>query len=195
MIYITLGYFQRILTVSWIIFYYCVCLLTAEAQQRLWAELKAGAESGWDFSSRWYIDSLNTNSGTLRDTQTSSILPVDLNAIMCRNERLLASFHRILGKENVYTGKPLVLIVLIKLVLDPVCGSLLFSSLLTLKNPQRFHKYCWWSGKSPFKDLSMTCYIKTSWVIYCAFGLGHVTMLEMLSWQLIHLDLPGWHVL
>ncbi|XP_055030831.2 trehalase [Misgurnus anguillicaudatus] len=74
--------------------------LSTEAQQKLWIELKSGAESGWDFSSRWYIDSLGRNTGTLRDTQTSSILPADLNAIMCRNERLLASFHRIQGNEQ-----------------------------------------------------------------------------------------------
>lgn len=74
--------------------------LSTEAQQKLWMELKSGAESGWDFSSRWYIDSLGRNTGTLRDTQTSSILPADLNAIMCRNERLLASFHRIQGNEQ-----------------------------------------------------------------------------------------------
>uniref|UniRef100_A0A8C2BEU9 Trehalase n=1 Tax=Cyprinus carpio TaxID=7962 RepID=A0A8C2BEU9_CYPCA len=68
--------------------------------KKLWIELTSGAESGWDFSSRWYIDSTGRNNGTLRDTQTSSILPADLNAIMCRNERLLASFHRILGNEE-----------------------------------------------------------------------------------------------
>ncbi len=74
-----------------------VCVL--EAQKKLWTELTSGAESGWDFSSRWYIDSAGRNNGTLSDTRTSSILPADLNAIMCRNERLLASFHRILGKR------------------------------------------------------------------------------------------------
>ncbi|XP_051726389.1 trehalase [Ctenopharyngodon idella] len=74
--------------------------LSTEAQKRLWVELTSGAESGWDFSSRWYIDITGRNNGTLSDTQTSSILPADLNAIMCRNERLLASFHRILGNEE-----------------------------------------------------------------------------------------------
>lgn len=76
-----------------------MCLCITEAQKRLWVELTSGAESGWDFSSRWYIDITGRNNGTLSDTQTSSILPADLNAIMCRNERLLASFHRILGKR------------------------------------------------------------------------------------------------
>uniref|UniRef100_A0A8C2F4Q0 Trehalase n=1 Tax=Cyprinus carpio TaxID=7962 RepID=A0A8C2F4Q0_CYPCA len=56
-------------------------------RKKLWIELTSGAESGWDFSS-------------CCDTQTSPILPADLNAIMCRSEHLLASFHRILGDEE-----------------------------------------------------------------------------------------------
>ncbi|KAG7471160.1 hypothetical protein MATL_G00121430 [Megalops atlanticus] len=71
--------------------------LTEGAQESLWAELKAGAESGWDFSSRWFVDSQGGNSGTLKDTRTSQILPVDLNALLCRNEKTLASFYKILG--------------------------------------------------------------------------------------------------
>uniref|UniRef100_A0A8C1S4M2 Trehalase n=1 Tax=Cyprinus carpio TaxID=7962 RepID=A0A8C1S4M2_CYPCA len=58
-----------------------------KAQMKLWIELTSGAESGWDFSSRWYI-------------YRHPILPADLNAIMCRSEHLLASFHRILGDEE-----------------------------------------------------------------------------------------------
>ena len=61
-------------------------------------ELKAGAESGWDFTSRWYVDRDGHNNGTLGDTRTSQILPTDLNALLCLTEKTLASFHRILGK-------------------------------------------------------------------------------------------------
>ncbi|CAB1447990.1 unnamed protein product [Pleuronectes platessa] len=61
-------------------------------KEQLWMDLKAGAESGWDFSSRWYIGGEG-----LRDTRTSLILPPDLNALLCLNERTLASFHRLLG--------------------------------------------------------------------------------------------------
>lgn len=61
-------------------------------------DLKASAESGWDFSSRWYIDSDGHNNITLTDTRTSQFLPVDLNALLCLNEKTLASFHRILGE-------------------------------------------------------------------------------------------------
>ncbi|KAM9732875.1 LOW QUALITY PROTEIN: trehalase [Menidia menidia] len=71
--------------------------LTQEERGRLWMELKAGAESGWDFSSRWFIDAEGGNNGSLRDTKTSQILPVDLNALMCRCEKTMADFHRLLG--------------------------------------------------------------------------------------------------
>ncbi|KAJ8368656.1 hypothetical protein SKAU_G00086840 [Synaphobranchus kaupii] len=71
--------------------------LTEGAQESMWAELKAGAESGWDYSSRWFIDGRGDNGGTLKDTQPSHILPTDLNALLCRNEGTLASFYSILG--------------------------------------------------------------------------------------------------
>ncbi|XP_043974378.1 trehalase isoform X2 [Gambusia affinis] len=74
--------------------------LSDEVRRRLFVDLKAGAESGWDFTSRWFINASGQNDGTLRDTRTSQILPADLNALLCRNERLLASFHRLLGNDE-----------------------------------------------------------------------------------------------
>ncbi|XP_028274674.1 LOW QUALITY PROTEIN: trehalase [Parambassis ranga] len=77
--------------------------LSDEHKDLLWTDLKAGAESGWDFTSRWYIDEDGGgghNNGTLRATHTSWVLPVDLNALLCRNERTLASFHRALGDDD-----------------------------------------------------------------------------------------------
>ncbi|XP_053728194.1 trehalase [Synchiropus splendidus] len=68
--------------------------LTEDQQQQLWMDLKAGAESGWDFSSRWYR---SAQDGGLADTRTSQVVPTDLNALLCYNERTLASFHRTLG--------------------------------------------------------------------------------------------------
>nr|XP_046245732.1 trehalase [Scatophagus argus] len=66
-------------------------------KEQLWTDLKAGAESGWDFTSRWYIEGDGHNSDTLSATRTSQILPADLNALLCLNEKTLASFHRLLG--------------------------------------------------------------------------------------------------
>jgi alpha,alpha-trehalase len=45
--------------------------------QEIYREIRAGAESGWDFSSRWFADSR-----TLAAIDTTEIIPVDLNALM-----------------------------------------------------------------------------------------------------------------
>ncbi|KAM4651788.1 trehalase [Discoglossus pictus] len=68
--------------------------LTADAQQSLYTELKSAAESGWDFSSRWYA---RPSSDALNETRTSSVIPVDLNSVLCRVERTLANFYQKLG--------------------------------------------------------------------------------------------------
>lgn len=73
--------------------------LSEVSKQQLWMDLKAGAESGWDFTSRWFVDSDGQNSGTLKNTRTSQIVPTDLNALLCRTERTLAAFHRTMGNN------------------------------------------------------------------------------------------------
>lgn len=75
--------------------------LPSVRKEQLWMDLKAGAESGWDFTSRWYASGYDGSNGSLGETSTSQIVPTDLNALMCLNERTLATFHRILGD---YTG-------------------------------------------------------------------------------------------
>ncbi|XP_075765691.1 trehalase isoform X2 [Pelodiscus sinensis] len=74
--------------------------LNEDARQELWAELKSAAESGWDFSSRWFLSSPHPISATLKDTKASAVVPVDLNAFLCKTEHLLASFYRILGNTT-----------------------------------------------------------------------------------------------
>ncbi|KAJ6653152.1 hypothetical protein lerEdw1_010025 [Lerista edwardsae] len=74
--------------------------LDEEARQALWVELKSAAESGWDFSSRWFLPGPPPVPAALQDTQTSAVVPVDLNAVLCRVERLLAAFHRALGNDS-----------------------------------------------------------------------------------------------
>jgi alpha,alpha-trehalase len=51
---------------------------------RIYRELRAGAESGWDFSSRWLGD------GTLASIRTSAIIPIDLNAFLFSLEMEIA---------------------------------------------------------------------------------------------------------
>lgn len=43
---------------------------TAEEKDNYWAELKTAAETGWDFSSRWFILD-GTNKGTYLHSQLS----------------------------------------------------------------------------------------------------------------------------
>lgn len=69
---------------------------TAAASGRRVAEvyrnLRAAAESGWDFSSRWMRDGR-----TLTSIRTVEIVPVDLNSLLYQLERTLAHAHRASG--------------------------------------------------------------------------------------------------
>ncbi|XP_037033248.1 trehalase-like isoform X4 [Bradysia coprophila] len=64
-----------------------------------YSELKAAAESGMDFSSRWFINN-GTNQGTLVDLKCRSIVPVDLNAFLFSVAKNLAQFSLKLGNET-----------------------------------------------------------------------------------------------
>ncbi|KAG6610647.1 Trehalase [Phytophthora cinnamomi] len=60
----------------------------------LYNEIIAAAESGWDFSSRWFGDY-----STLKTIRTSRVIPVELNSILHRVELNLAKFHELLGNS------------------------------------------------------------------------------------------------
>ena len=47
--------------------------------------LRAGAESGWDFSSRWFADTTRLSS-----IETTNIIPVDLNSLLYAYETILS---------------------------------------------------------------------------------------------------------
>jgi alpha,alpha-trehalase len=61
---------------------------------KVYAQLRAGAASGWDFSSRWFADEKNITS-----IQTTDIVPVDLNCLLYQLE-LTISHARILANDN-----------------------------------------------------------------------------------------------
>lgn len=70
-------------------------------RQEFYMNIKSGAESGWDFSSRWFIaEQGGHNEGNLSHIRTRDILPVDLNAFMCMNARLLSNMFRRLGNHT-----------------------------------------------------------------------------------------------
>ena len=65
-------------------------VLTSEAARgrvptEVWRDLRAGAESGWDFSGRWCADP--TDMATI---ETTAIAPVDLNALLAGLEDAIA---------------------------------------------------------------------------------------------------------
>jgi alpha,alpha-trehalase len=67
-------------------------------KQRLWGDIAAGAESGRDFSIRWFGN--GPQAGKMSSIRTSSILPVELNAIICGNLRIFSEFYNLLGQPE-----------------------------------------------------------------------------------------------
>ena len=65
---------------------------TVEEREKMYHELKTGAETGWDYSTRWMISENGDNDGRLEDVKPRYILPVDLNAFLAQNARLLAEY-------------------------------------------------------------------------------------------------------
>lgn len=61
----------------------------------LYQQLATGAETGWDFSSRWMENQPNLNS-----LITTEIIPVDLNSILYKNEMTLASLYDLMKMPN-----------------------------------------------------------------------------------------------
>lgn len=60
--------------------------------KKLYRNLRSGAESGWDFSSRWFADGHN-----LATIQTTNLIPVDLNCLLYHMEQTLAKAYKETG--------------------------------------------------------------------------------------------------
>lgn len=58
----------------------------------VYRDIRAAAESGWDFSSRWFRDESN-----MQTIQTTQLLPVDLNCLLLFLEQMLANIY---GKRS-----------------------------------------------------------------------------------------------
>ena len=62
----------------------------AERREQLFRNIRAGAESGWDFSSRWMRDPKD-----LRTLEVIDLVPVDLNSLIYHQERTIAALRRV----------------------------------------------------------------------------------------------------
>ncbi|SDW17775.1 alpha,alpha-trehalase [Hydrobacter penzbergensis] len=61
----------------------------------LFRNLRAAAESGWDFSSRWFKDGKS-----LYTIHTTDIIPVDLNALLLFQEMMISEAYRQSGMQE-----------------------------------------------------------------------------------------------
>ena len=59
--------------------------------EKLYLDLRAGAESGWDFSSRWFREK-----GNIASIHTTDMVAVDLNSLLYTLESTIAESYRIL---------------------------------------------------------------------------------------------------
>jgi alpha,alpha-trehalase len=92
---------------------------------KLYRNLRAAAESGWDFSSRWLKDRK-----TLGTIQTIQIIPVDLNSLMVHMEKTLAEAWKL--KDNANKAS--------------------FYRKRAKKRQKWIRKYCWNKKKQFFSD-------------------------------------------
>lgn len=68
---------------------------TEAEKKNLYANLRAGAESGWDFSTRWY-----GKAGDFGSITTTTIAPVDLNCLLYYMETQLARGYQLKGESE-----------------------------------------------------------------------------------------------
>jgi alpha,alpha-trehalase len=62
-------------------------------EERLYRDIRSAAESGWDFSSRWFRDGRS-----METIHTTEIVPVDLNCLIAHLERMIAKGYSQTGQ-------------------------------------------------------------------------------------------------
>ena len=69
--------------------------ILADKKAEVNLNLRSGAESGWDFSSRWFADGK-----TIGTIQTTDIIPVDLNCLLFALEMNISKAKQVVGVKN-----------------------------------------------------------------------------------------------
>lgn len=76
---------------------------STQKPSNVYRNLRAAAESGWDFSSRWLVDA-----AALETIQTTNLVPIDLNCLLFFMEKMLHrlyAFHEDEVKKEFYYGR------------------------------------------------------------------------------------------
>lgn len=69
-------------------------------QQTFFTNLKSAAESGWDFSTRWFFTENSANIGNLSNIHTTKIVPVDLNSMYAGALETMGNFNSMLKDKK-----------------------------------------------------------------------------------------------
>ncbi|MEZ5043938.1 MAG: alpha,alpha-trehalase TreF [Saprospiraceae bacterium] len=69
--------------------------ISGRPKAEIYRDLRAGATSGWDYSSRWFADGIS-----IATVQTTAIIPVDLNALLYNLELTIARAYELRGDED-----------------------------------------------------------------------------------------------
>ncbi len=69
-----------------------------ESDKNIFKNLRAGACSGWDFSSRWFVDP-----NKISTIQILDIAPIDLNSLMYKMETILSKSYQLTKQKNLQT--------------------------------------------------------------------------------------------
>jgi alpha,alpha-trehalase len=94
----------------------------------LYRNLRSGAESGWDFSSRWFADG-----ETLATIQTTNLVPVDLNCLLYHLEQTLSKAYKETG-DLLQAG---------------------YYKKLATKRKEAITKYCWSAAAGWYVDYNL----------------------------------------
>lgn len=94
----------------------------------VYRDIRSAAESGWDFSSRWFADPAQ-----LKTIQTTQLIPVDLNALL---------YHLEMTLQKAYTLK------------KDIRNARLYQA-LAQKRKSGIKKYCWSSSNGWYMDYNL----------------------------------------
>jgi alpha,alpha-trehalase len=99
------------------------------SQNQIFREIRAAAESGWDFSSRWFRDPQSMSS-----IHTTDVVPVDLNCLLYKAEKMLSRIYEL--KQDTF-------------------GADRFRQ-LSLRREEAIQKYCWNPAEGLFMDFDLS---------------------------------------
>ncbi len=68
---------------------------SGQPHPQIWRHIRAAAESGWDFSTRWFADGEHFST-----IQTTSLIPVDLNCLLYFMEQCLSNIYAHTGDHT-----------------------------------------------------------------------------------------------